>query len=412
MSDMRLHVPPVARLVLGVVLVAASLFIAQRQHERSVGTDWTPVVEPLPSPAGAGTSAPQLTTDGRRIFLSWLESLESGTSLKFAERTGSGWSDVRTAKSADNLVVNFADVPSVRMLADGTLAAQWLEEDGPDPEAYTLHLSWSKDGGSTWTPSLTPHHDGKETQHGFASLFQAPGGGLGLVWLDGRTIEETGDMGLQAATFGTDGAQRSELTVDPRGCECCPTAAAATAEGVVVAYRDRSDSEVRDIAVTRLEDDRWSEPALVHADNWEIDACPVNGPAISARDRAVAVAWFTAKDDEARSFVAFSPDGGRTFGAPIRVDEGSTLGRVGVELVSDGSAAVSWIDFSRKRAEVMVRRVDANGSRGQAVHIADATGNQFPRIARGTGELLLAWTETADDASSRVRVARVALPTP
>ena len=58
----------------------------------------------------------------------------------------------------------------------------------------------------------------------------------------------------------------------------------------------------------------------------------------------------------------------------------------------------------------MVRRVDANGSRGQAVHVADATGNQFPRMAQGNGELLLAWTENAD--GSRVRVARAVLPSP
>jgi hypothetical protein len=411
MFDMRFHFPPVARLVLGIALVAASLFVAQMQHERSVSPDWTPAIEPIASPAGADASAPQLTTDGRRTFLSWLESSDSGTSLKFAERTSSGWSDVRTARSADNLVVNFADVPSVRLLADGTLAAHWLEEDGPDPEAYTLHVSWSKDGGLTWMPSVTPHHDGRQTQHGFASLFQVPGAGLGLVWLDGRTIADTGDMGLQSAIFGTDGAQRSEITVDARACECCPTAAATTADGVVVAYRDRSPSEMRDIAVTRLSEGHWSEPTLVHADNWEIDACPVNGPAVSARDRAVAVAWFTAKDDEPRAFVAFSHDGGRTFGTPVRVDEGSTLGRVGVELLSEGSAAVSWIDFSRQRAEVMVRRVDANGARGQAVHIADATGNQFPRMAYGVGELLLAWTETTDG-SSRLRAARAALPSP
>jgi len=31
-----------------------------------------------------------------------------------------------------------------------------------------------------------PHHDWTQTQHGFASLFELPGNGLGLVWLDGR----------------------------------------------------------------------------------------------------------------------------------------------------------------------------------------------------------------------------------
>jgi hypothetical protein len=411
MSDMRFHVPPSARLALGVLLVAASLFLARMQNQRPEFGSWTPTPEPLASPAGSEASAPQLTTSGGRTFLSWLEADGSQVALKFAERSASGWTTARTVRAAENLVVNFADVPSVRLLADGTLAAHWLEEDGPDPEAYTLHLSWSKDEGRSWSPSVMPHHDGKQTQHGFASLFAAPGAGLGVIWLDGRSIADSGEMGLQAAIFGTDDRQQSEVTVDPRACECCPTAVAATAEGVIAAYRDRSTSEIRDIAVTRLVENHWSEPTVVHADNWEIDGCPVNGPAISARDRAVVVAWFTAEADNGRAFAAFSQDGGRTFAAPVRLDEGSALGRVGVELLADGSAAATWMDFSTKRSRIMIRRVAPDGTRGEAVSVAEATGNQFPRLAHGSNELLMAWTATADGASN-VRTARVALPTP
>jgi hypothetical protein len=366
----------------------------------------------MASPAGEGASAPQLTAQGDRAILSWLESSDAGTSLKYAEWTGASWSPARTAASGDDLVVNFADVPAVRRLGDRTLVAQWLQEDGPDPEAYTLRLSFSNDDGQTWTPSITPHHDGKQTQHGFAALFTAPEGGLGVVWLDGRTIEADGNMGLRAALFAPDGSQRSETTVDARTCECCPTAAAATEEGTIVAYRDRSEGEIRDIAVTRLVEGLWSEPTRVHADNWEIDACPVNGPAIAARDREVVVAWFTAGGDEGRAFAAFSNDAGRTFGAPVRIDDGSALGRVGVELLSDGSAVVTWIDFSRQRSEVKVRRVTPDGTRGPAADIAAATGNQFPRMAAsGDRELLFAWTE-ADQETARVRTARAAVPVP
>jgi hypothetical protein len=305
--------------------------------------------------------------------------------------------------------VNFADVPSVRQLADGTLVAHWMVEEGPDPEAYTLNLSWSKDAGRTWSAPVTPHHDGKQTQHGFASLFQAPGRGVGLVWLDGRSIDETGDMGLQAAIFEGGGAQHSELTVDPRACECCPTAAATTAEGVIVAYRDRTATEIRDIAVIRLVDNLWSEPTTVHADNWEIDGCPVNGPAISARNLDVAVAWFTATGDEGRALAAFSRDGGRTFGLPVRVDDAGALGRLGVEMLTDGSAVVSWIDFSNRRSQVKARRIGPEGWRGPAVVLADATGNQFPRVAQAAGELLFAWTES-EDGTTHVRTARAPLP--
>src|SRR5437762_2253100 len=90
--------------------------------------------------------------------------------------------------------------------SDGALVAHWLQEDGPDPESYKLKLSWSHDRGRTWSAPMTPHHDTAQTQHGFASLFQAPGAGLGLVWLDGRAInpdaqDGAGNMALRAAIF-------------------------------------------------------------------------------------------------------------------------------------------------------------------------------------------------------------------
>ena len=48
--------------------------------------------------------------------------------------------------------------------------------------------------------------------------------------------------------------------------------------------------------------------------------------------------------DEGHAFVTFSQDSGRTFGAPVQVDEAGTLGRVDVEQMADGSAIVGWID--------------------------------------------------------------------
>src|SRR5205814_10730752 len=108
----------------------------------------------------------------------------------------------------------------------------------------------------------------------------------------------------------------------------------------IVAYRNRSAEEARDIYVTRFTGDAWTVPARVHDDGWTIDGCPVNGPAISASGRNVVVAWFTAPKDEGQSFIAFSRDAGRTFSAPVRVDDGGSLGRVDVEQLADGSAVV------------------------------------------------------------------------
>ena len=99
-------------------------------------------------------------------------------------------------------------------------------------------------------------------------------------------------------------------------------------------------------------------------------ACPVNGPALSASGRRVAIAWFTMQQEQGHAFVAFSDDAGRTFGKPVRVDDEMSLGRVDVELLPDGSAAASWIEYSAeaKSTSFRVRRIERSGSDVAADH--------------------------------------------
>ena len=362
--------------------------------------------EAVASPATGSATSQQLTNSGDRMILSWLESANFRTTLKFAERTGAGWSEPRAVSVAADIVTNAADVPSVRALADGTLVAHWLQEDGADPESYRLPLSWSKDGGLTWSPPATPHHDRTQTQHGFGTTFRAPGGGLGIVWLDGRATSGGGDIGLWSATFDRDATQTGETTIEPRACECCQTSVAETSEGAIVAFRGRSAEETRDIHVARLVDGRWTAPAVVHNDGWRIEGCPVNGPAVTARAKDVAVAWFTAATGEGHAFVAFSRDAGRTFERPIRIDDGSATGHVDAELLADGSVAVSWTEFVNDEPQVRLRRVDAAGSRSPSQTIGATMGMQYPRLAQGRDELLVAWSES-ENLFQRVRTARL-----
>ena len=354
------------------------------------------------SPALGDSAQPQLSASNGAPILSWIERQETRATLKFAERTASGWSQPRVVASGGDWFVNWADVPSVIRLGDGTLAAHWLQKSGASTYAYDVRLSFSKDQGKTWSTPVTPHHDGTKSEHGFASLFQMPGAGLGLIWLDGRDMKSDhgsahggGDMSLRFTSFGSDGKQAAEVPLDARVCECCPTSAIVTSDGVIAAFRDRSPDEVRDIFVTRLEAGKWTTPVPIHQDGWKVPACPVNGPVLSARGANVAAAWFTVQNDEGRSFVAFSKDAGRTFGAPIRLDDVASLGRVDVELLPDGSAAASWIEVDSDRAQFRVRHLDPSGKKSAAISIAGIENGRtsgYPRLAFANGELLFAWT--------------------
>lgn len=378
------------------------------------------VPQTVASPAAANSAQPQLSVSKRGVLLSWIERTGDLATLRFAERTSAGWTAAQTIASGRDWFVNWADVPSVLRLPSGAIVAHWLQKSGPSTYAYDVRLSHSTDDGKTWSASYLPHHDGTPTEHGFASMFPA-GEGFGLVWLDGRAMKSgeghdghgTGAMSVRFAQFDKSFRQIAESAVDTRVCECCPTAAAVTAEGIITAYRDRSDEEIRDNYVARLVNGKWTAPQPVFNDNWKIAACPVNGPALAAAGRSVAMTWFTVKQEQGQAYLAFSDDAGATFRQPIRVDDGGSLGRVDVELLPDGAALATWIEFADQRAQFRARRIDRNGTRSAAVTVAGIGGSRasgYPRAAIAGRDVVFAWTESIDGGGLQVRTAAARLP--
>lgn len=411
--------------ILGLGLVLAmSVLAADREAGVPVAAQsaaspaaWAVKVDPLALPAPQGSAEPQLTVSSRGPLVSWVEVGDEKTTLKFAERTAAGWSQPQAAGSGADWFLNDSDVPSILRLSNGTLVASWPQNTNEELEAYDLRLSYSKDDGKTWAKSFLPHHDGTQTQHGFVSLFETPAKGLGLVWLDGRQQvkdREHGPMSLRYAAFDAQWRQTADVSIDAKVCDCCTTSVAVGADGPIVAYRNRTDDEIRDIYVSRFEAGKWTTGTAVHDDGWRINACPVNGPAVSANGRNVAVAWFTTHNDQGQAFVALSNDGGRTWGAPVRLDEASSLGRVGVEVLDDGSAVATWVEFANQRGQFRMRRVERLGTKSPAIVIAGASGGRVsgvPRLARFGNQLVFAWKETpANGGSGLVKTAMTTLP--
>lgn len=393
-------------------VVAAALAVAAQTPQ-----PWTLKIEPLQLSAQGGGSGPQLTVSKRGVLVSWLETDEEPT-LKFAERTAAGWTQPAKVASGEDWFITEADTPSVLRLSNGTLVADWMQSSSDEFEASNLRLSYSKDNGKTWSKTFLPHHDGTITQHAFATLFELANGNLGVVWLDGRlTVKdrEHGPMTLRYAAYNGQWGQVSDRQIDARVCDCCTTSVAMTADGPIAVYRNRTDTEIRDIYITRYEMGRWTEGKGVHDDGWLIHACPVNGPVVSAVGRNVAVAWFTAKNDQGQAWVAFSKDAGRTFGQAIRLDEASSLGKVDLEMLDDGSVVATWIEFANQRSQLRVRHIDASGAKSAPLTIAGAPGTGrvggVPRMARSGGELIFAWVETPENGGlGGLKTARALLP--
>ncbi len=366
-------------------------------------------------PSGPGAVAPNTSNapDGSVLF-SWIEPEGEGHALRFARLQDGEWTAPLTIATGERWFVNWADFPALVELEDGTLVAHWLQKSGPSTYAYDVMVTRSSDGGASWSEPVTPHNDGTQTEHGFVSLLPVANDTLRLVWLDGReTSGGHGDHGggamtLRTRALTTDGTWGEEELLDASVCDCCQTAAVATGRGVTVAYRGRTADEIRDLLHTSLRDGAWSEPRTLRDDGWQINACPVNGPAL-ATDGAqrVVATWFTGAGDIPRAFASFSTDGGDSFGEPILLDEGTTLGRVHAVLLRDGSALTSRLDGGDSPA-IRVQRVQADGRADRSIIVAQssaARASGFPRLAHVGDDVLVVWTEPGG-----LRAARVSLP--
>lgn len=368
------------------------------------------VVE-IESPADAPSGECNFAVGGDgAIYMSWISGVaETGYDLRICKRTLNNWGEALKVASGTDWFVNWADFPALAVNADGVALNSWLRKSSSETFSYDIRLSMSGEMSSGWSEPFMPHSDSTETEHGFVSLQALADGSFAALWLDGRRFVEKGPMSLRYCEISASGELTSETELDARVCDCCQTSLVMTASGVLIAaYRDRSDTEIRDISVVRFAGGKWSAPETIHNDNWYMPGCPVNGPALASSASRVAIAWFTRDSAGAHVRVAFSDDDGLDFSQPLRVDGGSPEGRVDLAFMDNQTALVSWLELEGDSAALYVRPISADGRIGRATLVAYTSASRasgFAHLAVNESEMLICWTDTAD--SARVRVARI-----
>ena len=374
-------------------------------------TEATPPVfdEPFPLsvPAGDNVIGPRLTSssDGKTV-LSWMRRDEQGATLRFSTLDRDKWQPATDVVADSNMFVNWADLPSVQALG-GHWVAHWLSKSAAATYAYDVLLSFSSDGGLSWSEPVRPHTDGTPTEHGFVSI-RPQGDAAALLWLDGRkTVDAATDnpadnsMTLRAATVAPDGTLADEQLVDEMVCDCCQTDVAVSSRGPLAVYRDRSVDEIRDIYLARFDKGRWQAGAAIADDGWRIPGCPVNGPAIDADGDLVVIAWFSAANDRTVVRAIMSSNGGRSFKKPLEIASERVSGHVGVAIIDGKSAAVSWVESdNRDTNAINIRAITTTGNLGP-VHTVGRTDLRqiYPQIVRSGDKLILVWTDEMNEAT-------------
>jgi hypothetical protein len=377
-------------------------------------------VTPLALATGEGAGQPSVAYDPREGFVvTWQERDAGHATLRFAVLDRNGREQRRgTVAQGRDWFVNWADFPSLAVLANGDWVAHWLQKTGAATYAYEIRLVRSTDRGLTWLPAVVPHTDATPTEHGFVSMAPLADDRVLVAWLDGRRGAESegghahgaeeAAMTLRSTVVDRAGALAESRELDASVCDCCQTDAAHVAGRTTVIYRDRSESEVRDIsAVTRYAAGNWSSPASVHRDGWRIEGCPVNGPAIAfSGDRMLAV-WPTLA--KAPLEVRYAIQAQEGFGAARVLDAGpGAAGRVDAVAWPDGQFIVTWLGGRPPEAGLWLALLDADGrvlTRQIAAHLPSLLAAGNPRMAADGDRLLLAWVQQDEGQEERIGLA-------
>jgi len=373
----------------------------------------------ITSPVQGNSSLPRLFSTQGLLYMSWVQQVDTVAHLKYAILQEDQWSPSTTIISGTDWFVNWADFPAFAATG-GNILTNMLQKS--DVGTYTYDVKLNLYANNTWKKNFVLHDDNTKTEHGFVTIKPYVANSFMVTWLDGRNTEPSenhdahhgkGAMSLRAAIVFEDGTVDYDTLLDNRVCDCCQTTAAiGPNDEIIVAYRDRSDEEVRDISVVRWEmSSGWSQPQTIGNDNWKIEGCPVNGPSMDASNNSLALAWFTAAAGEGVVNLAFSEDVGANFKEPIRIDAGNATGRVDVTMINDAEAAVLWMEPNGEEELIQLVKVSMDGTKGDPLTITKTSpecASGFPQLEKVGSDLYIAWTLVEDDTKT-VKVEKVAI---
>ena len=351
----------------------------------------------------AGSGQPSLTkTNENDLILSWIQPDGDNQSLYFSVFEDNVWNE--PTKIAQNVMPNWADIPNVMQINEDFWASSWPIYQ-TDSYGYDTEIAISNDGGKSWGSPFKLNTDITPTEHGFVSLF-ADKNNLGVVWIDGRDYFHNGEFKfissegkklgshIRFSKFNDKGDRLSEEVIDDLVCDCCQTDIIASRDKHYLVYRNRNSSETRDISIRSYSNNTWSNETMINNDNWNINACPINGPSIASKDNVVAVSWYDGSDDIGRILSKVSYDYGKSFQDLIIVDTNDVYGHTDIIITSNSKIFVSWLSNDNNDLTLKVKEIYSNYTTSPFV-IYKEIGlgpSDFPKIEYYDNKLFIAWT--------------------
>ena len=336
----------------------------------------------------------------------WIASREAGPGkadyvvLQHSSDTGRTWSTPQRVQQTPEPIS--ADGENRPKLAFGIHGEIYVAYTKPLAKPYTgeIRFARSLDGGRSFSAPVTVHANRDQITHRFESMIVDRQGRIYIAWIDKRDAEAARSANekyrgaaLYYAVSNDAGASfNGDLKIADHSCECCRIALALNPAGKPVAlWRHVFEPNARDHALAELTPDGAVLP-LIRAsfDDWRIDACPHQGPALAyAQDGTRHQTWFNLKGDEGGVFYAAASPAG-ALGKPVRLGDAQAAH---ADVMVDGATvALAWKQFNGSATVIFGKVSRDGGATWRERALASTSGNSDqPHLQRMPSGIALLW---------------------
>lgn len=299
---------------------------------------------------------------------------------------------VTLSKPSQRIVARRDDPPALAVDSSGRISVVYYAAQG---RAVAPYISYAAPGGLRFSEPVPLGGASEGEEHAMVRLAAAPNGQTWLFWYGSQRHARSGSLYYAHADQAANLQAPQQLLFDSL-CECCRPAVDFDTHGEPVLFaRMIFKDGRRDHALLKV-NPPVVQPAV--SDDWQINACPMQGPALSidARGR-YHVVWFTLGNKRHGLFYAYSDDQGRTFSQPLDVGSAAANARHAAVIARAQRVVIAWEESRGNTTQLRIMQSADAGQNWLAPQlIATAAGAaDYPDIIAQGDRIFVSWNSTA-----------------
>jgi hypothetical protein len=262
-------------------------------------------------------------------------------------------------------------------------------------QPVTVYFSASSDNGANFSTPAPLSDKASEANSFQGRLALGPSGQAYVFWHDERDRTDWKQLGN--AIYYTTITERPGIArkLSDTVCDCCRVAAAFDVDAQPVLFtRFIYPGGIRDHGLIKIQAD-GKEPLVWRAtfDDWNIEACPDHGPAISISDDKYHIAWFTQGNKRQGLFYAYSSDRGRHFSKPLSFGAPDKLPSHPDIMAKGKHVTLTWTEFDGSKTQLLIMQSNDGGQTWlPAQAIAESTAEaDFPFLLSNNERVFVSW---------------------